>query len=101
MCRWTDNPPQVDGDLSEWEDQSSIDLDTKENVEMFGWKGANDLSGRCYFMWDYNCLYFAADVVDDSVSQPYTHNDSWKGDSIQLGFDMANNAMEGKYECAK
>lgn len=65
-----------------------IDLATDASATVPGidWTGAEDLSGRLWYTWDEEFVYFTADIVDDVHAQQYSGGDMWNGDSIQLTF---------------
>jgi len=79
-------PPVIDGNLEDWAGAIPMEMNRREQVRMEGWGGPKDLSAKAYIMWDETALYFAVQVTDDQFSQPFTGEEIWKGDSIQMGF---------------
>jgi len=60
------------------------------------WKTPANLRVVAAVAWDAAGFHFLADVYDDVFHQPYSMSQTWKGDSIQLAFDAANDALEGR-----
>jgi len=50
--------------------------------------GRRDLGATLTLSWDDRCLYVDTRVVDDVHLQPNTGYDTWKGDCVQLAFDL-------------
>ncbi|MFZ2655921.1 MAG: sugar-binding protein [Victivallales bacterium] len=85
-----DSPITVDGGLSEWKEVRDVLLKGREHLvrsEKY-YSGENDLEARVRYGWDETCLYIAYDVIDDVFVQDKAGWDTWKGDCIQLGFDL-------------
>jgi len=80
--------PSVDGDLADWAGIVPICLHRPEQVVYEGWGGASDLSARFWTAWDEKHLYFAAEVQDDAFHQPHAAAEMYRGDSIQIAFDV-------------
>ncbi len=59
--------------------------------------GPADLAARVAVLVDNDCLYLAADVVDDTHNQPHAWLDLWKGDSVQIGLDPTLEQRDGTY----
>ena len=86
-----DPPIQVDGDLGDWAQvPNAIELnDTRQAT----WgraehKGLDDLSGVVRIAWRPAGLAFAADVIDDQFTQPYSGADLFRGDHANLFIDL-------------
>lgn len=88
----------VDGDLADWQGIPDMTL-AEENLspDFSGGKlphtGAQDLSAKVGLAWDEQNVYCAVQVADDVPA----HGDGdetmfWKYDSVQLYFDMQNEA---------
>jgi hypothetical protein len=86
------SPPSIDGDWTEW----STDTYSASSV-IYGsdaWVGSSDLECNFRLGWDYQYLYIAAEVIDDSYAQNASGYDIYKGDSLEILLD-AN--VEGDY----
>ena len=85
-----DKSPVIDGDLGDWSSVPALFLRGKEWVirspEFYS--GDDDLSATVQYAWDPKALYFACEVLDDKYVQEYTGFMTWKGDCIQLAFDL-------------
>ena len=105
-----DPPIQVDGDLTDWAQvPNAIALDDPKQATwgQAAYTGLNDLSGVVRIAWRPAGLYFAADVVDDHFTQPYSGVDLFRGDHANLFIDLTpqhepeRNAMgQGQYHLA-
>jgi hypothetical protein len=60
------------------------------------WKGPADLSARAWLAIEDGALRVRVDVSDDRAHQPFTGNDIWKADSLQIGIQPPGAA--GFYE---
>lgn len=85
VCRWTDQPPTLDGKLDDdaWQKASIID-----KFPSF-WAGTpSSGSTRARLLWDDQALYFAAEMTDNELRAFGTkHNDKlWNGDVFELFF---------------
>jgi len=76
---------RIDGDLSEWDEMEPIELGAAHGAQ--DWSGTDDLSARAHVAWSTTHLYFACEVVDDSLSLPAPDEGIWTGDAIQMAFD--------------
>ena len=96
-AKFTNEKPKIDGDLSDWKDDSDTLYLNKESQirNISGWTGASDLSGKVNLKYDMENLYLSAEVTDNIFNQPNNYNAMWRGDSIQfaLGFDI--NSING------
>lgn len=52
------------------------------------WRGPEDLSADLFLRCDSNCLKIQLHVNDDRHVQPYSGFSMWKGDSVQLAFQI-------------
>jgi hypothetical protein len=79
------SPPTIDGDWTDW------DTDTyNASSVIYGadnWVGSNDLESNFRVGWDFQYLYIAAEVVDDSYAQNASGYDIYKGDSLEILLD--------------
>ena len=80
--------PKVDADLSDWAGVVPVCLYRREQAVYEGWRGAKDLSAQFWVAWDEKRFYFAAQVWDDVFHQPHDGAEVWRGDSIQIAFDV-------------
>jgi len=84
-----DPPPQMDNSLNEWY-ANPAPITIGGDQMAYGkakWKGNGDLSGTLWLYWDRNCLYVAAEVVDDRFVQTQTGDKIWNGDHLELYID--------------
>lgn len=85
----TKTPPEIDGELKlgEWNIEAPFALKYASQVKAItDWRGVEDVSGNVYFMWDNECLYMAAEIKDDILSDAEANNQIWAADSIQFAF---------------
>ena len=78
--------PTIDGQLDEW----SLERTAVESV-VFGknnWSGTSDLSGKVMLGWNDSYLFVAVRVYDDIHAQNATGEDIYKGDEVELQFDV-------------
>jgi len=79
-------PPTVDGDLSDWPVNDSIDVNRNTAFTFSGRiDGTADLSAIVRSGWDDTTLYFAIRVRDDIVVTDST--DVWRDDGVEIGLD--------------
>ena len=72
-----------------------IDLEKVGSVQIQGYGGRNDLSGRVWLGWDDTHFYLTAKIEDNKFYQKYPNEESWRGDGIQFGVAMdADNRYE-------
>ncbi len=87
---------KADGDLREWSKLKPISIGgIPAQRDMIEWKGPGDCSGTWYAGWDKEYFYFAAEIRDNVHFQPATKagaTDLWRGDSVQIGIDLAGDA---------
>jgi len=85
-----DKAPVIDGDLGDWNSVPGLSLSGKEWVVRSPefYSGDDDLSATVRYAWDPEELYFACEVQDDKYVQENTGFMTWKGDCIQLAFDL-------------
>jgi hypothetical protein len=83
-----DTPPQVDGDLGDWENR---DLATSSFrvYAVNGWDGTDDLTAAWRLAWDDAHLYVAVDVIDDTHVQTQSGELMYRGDSVEIQVDTA------------
>jgi hypothetical protein len=87
-----DPPPAVDGQLEDWANvPGALTINRAEQATWGGgaWKSPADLSAKVWIAWRQDMLYLAADVTDDRIRQTQRGAGIWKGDCIQLYFDVA------------
>jgi len=94
ICPFLNFQPVLDGDLEEWRAMAPHGL---QNFRASQGKrqGADDLSVKYWLGYDKKNLYMAIEVTDDKFSQKYSGADMWQGDSIQVDFDLLNDAPAG------
>lgn len=80
--------PVIDGDLSDWAGIPVVTLKGKEfcvrSKEYFD----PGLNAKLRYSWDKSALYIAAEVEDRTFIQEYDGFMTWKGDCLQLAFNM-------------
>ncbi len=83
-------PPTIDGDPADWAAVPVMALSGKDAVVRSPqfWTGDADLSAVVRYAWDEKALYLSVDVTDDVFLQDNTGFDTWRGDCLQLGFDL-------------
>ncbi len=89
-------PMRIDGDPADWSTVPELTLNTKEAVKSWGgpkspvspWGGPDDLSATYRFGYREDGLYFCIAVRDEVFNQTNLLKDAWKGDSLQLYFDL-------------
>ena len=81
------SPPTIDGSLSEWQGLRPVVLSGRGDVVRSPQYYDGHLSAKIYYAWGAQALYLAADVSDAKFVQEQTGALTWKGDSLQLGFD--------------
>ena len=106
-AKFAGQPVKIDGDLSEWKDLPAIEIKEPREV-VYGkgaWKSADDLSAKAWVGWDENNFYFAIDVTDDSVVQPFETRKMVNGDHVEVWLDLdyeknkdTGTAAEGVYQ---
>lgn len=82
------NPPKIDARLDEWSRALPLKINKAEYTRGSygdGWT-PEDCSAVSMLMWDRNCLYFAAEVKDQTFNQQFTGDSTWQQDSIQIIF---------------
>jgi hypothetical protein len=85
-----DPPINIDGDITDWLPHPAPIVIDERYVAQFSknkWSGPDDLSGTCWYFWDANYLYFAADVRDDKIVVDRGGGDMYITDHIELDFD--------------
>jgi|GEM_PF-741767 len=100
VTRLTAAPAIRNGKLTGFENVTPLVMDSvkylmPDNADGHGfWNGKDDLSAKIYLGYDKNYFYLAADVTDEvNVTRSHGIN-AWNQDSIQFGFDTANNAFD-------
>lgn len=95
FASYTNTPPKIDGDLSDWETNAgTMYLDEKAQVRVIpDWNGMADLSAKANLKYDMQNLYISAEVTDNVYCQPNAADRMWAGDSIQIniGLDPVSN----------
>lgn len=98
--------PVVRRNLTDWrnydfrEERNLLVLDSRKDVfppdPGIKWTGADDLSGKFFFCYDRSAFYVMAEIRDDEQNNPFSDDQIWRGDSIQLAFDPGNDAVPGR-----
>lgn len=86
------NQPILDGDFSKWESGGLYRLHKKSQI-VDGedlWKGPSQFSARAALAWDDENLYFAVDVTDPELYQPFQGRGVENGDTLRVILDTAS-----------
>jgi hypothetical protein len=86
-----ETPPQIDGNLNEWDKVPSIELDRKQQVlrGIETWSPGK-LNATIKLAWTKTDVYFAAEVIDsDPGYNPISSTDLWRGDAFELYLGLA------------
>lgn len=82
----------ADGRTPDWMLEKAADVinfcQTDPALSAFNWKGADDLSARIWAWRQDGALRLRVDVRDDIHVQKENAQNSWKGDGIQLAFQV-------------
>jgi tetratricopeptide (TPR) repeat protein len=81
-----DREPIIDGRLSEWRGKVYAINNVVHKPE--NWSGWRDLSGAFYIAWDETSLYLAVEVIDDIHVQTERGRTMYKGDEVEIQFDV-------------
>lgn len=79
--------PVIDGDLSEWGGTDKWESAFRV-FQATSWDGTEDLTAFWQLAWDANNLYVAVEVIDDLHVQTQTGNQIFRGDSVDMQFDV-------------
>ena len=81
---------RIDGDLAPWRRVPPVKLRGRKWVVRSPqfYTGTADLSATARYAWNAAALYLAYKVHESTYCQPYTGYDTWRGDCLQLGFDL-------------
>ncbi len=82
------HPVTIDGDLSDWASLPVVALRGPQDVIRSPQYYTPAFSAQWRFAWDAQALYLAAEVKDDVFFQNYTGGDIWRGDCLQLAFNL-------------
>lgn len=82
------HPATIDGDLSEWGSLPAIALNGPKDVIRSPQLYPSGFSARLRYAWDEQNLYLTAEMSDDAFHQDYTGTDIWRGDCLQLAFNL-------------
>lgn len=91
---------QVDGVLNEWQEFTPVYLNTSIHAEYRkqDWRGTQDCSAKLWWGWSNQGLYLAAEVIDDSISAPFTGKKVWANDCIQFAIDPMDDNSQDMYQ---
>jgi len=101
-------PPSIDGDLSEWDlDHPLMTIGPNSDVFRGSIDSSEDFTMHLYLGWDYENIYLALEVVDDSIvtevlevvdDSIVTEVGFWDFDNVTLLFDANNDSKREDYE---
>ena len=97
LCRRTETPIKIDGDLNEW--KQPIPVRVNHTMVSFGAKprGDRDASYVLYTMWDQANLYVSAVVTDESIVATHIGDKIYDNDCIEICIDANHDSWEGSY----
>ncbi|HEY3377822.1 MAG TPA: sugar-binding protein [Armatimonadota bacterium] len=88
--------PVIDGELADWAGVPTVTLKGQEfcvrSKEYFN----PSLSANVRYAWDAKALYLAVEVRDSVFVQDFTGFNTWKGDCLQVAFDLDPGQVEEK-----
>ena len=82
--------PVIDADLADWSPQPAVKLEGRSWLVRSpeAYTGTNDSAAEIRCGWDRQAFYLACTVRDDAFVQEQTGFMTWKGDCLQLAFDL-------------
>ncbi|MDR3707502.1 MAG: sugar-binding protein [Capsulimonadaceae bacterium] len=80
--------PSPDAALADWAPEQSIDISGQEYVVRSPQSYNGQLAAKAKLAWDEKNLYLAFDVVDPVYIQEHDGWLTWKGDCLQLEFNL-------------
>lgn len=86
----------IDGDPADWTGAPAVHLAGKEMVIRSREYFREDFSAALRYAWDEQALYLLAEVSDPVFYQPFNGAMTWKGDSLQLAFNLDPRMREAK-----
>jgi hypothetical protein len=90
LCKKTSQPIVIDGNLDDWKDAVSINLNRADQIIVGKekWLGITDCSGTVYTLWDDQNIYLSAVILDDIRSNTIKpSSDVYHSDGIEIYFD--------------
>jgi MYXO-CTERM domain-containing protein len=85
----------IDGDHADLGAEGWISLTAADWRGTEPLSGAGDLAVRAAARWEAGALVLAFEVTDDVQENDHADPDLWQGDSVQLGFDVAESGGTG------
>ena len=71
-----------------WDEWSASELPAKVVISGFGnWEDGDDLQAAYRMSWNYDGLYIAVKILDDTYVQNASGQDLYKGDCVEILFD--------------
>lgn len=83
-------PLVIDGDNRDWSVVPAFHLKGRDNI-VIGREALDrpdDIAGRICALWDEKYLYLFAEILDESVTNPYRQTQPWTGDAVELFLDL-------------
>ncbi len=98
-CRWASSPPVIDGKLDEAVWQQAKPVESFQSAWLPEGERKPPTHTKALLLWDYDYLYFAAEMEDTDVFANVTEQDGpiWKCDVFELFFKPAKD-KPGYYE---
>jgi len=84
------SPLIIDGENSDWPLAPAFPLEGLDNV-VIGKEAIDrpdDVAGRACALWDEKHLYLFAEIIDESLTNPYRQTHPWTGDAVELFLDL-------------
>lgn len=81
-------PVSIDADLADWPKGAMIDLHGASAVVRSREFFSDALKASAIYAWDAKALYVAFDVTDPVFIQTFDAGETWRGDCLQLGFNL-------------
>ncbi|HEY3330318.1 MAG TPA: sugar-binding protein [Capsulimonadaceae bacterium] len=84
---YASSAPKLDAVLADWPGQP-VTVEGRSRLVRSPQYYNPVLAAKAKFTWDTKNLYLAFDVTDPTHYQPFTGFDTWKGDCLQLEFNL-------------
>jgi hypothetical protein len=99
-CPVSGAAPVIDGLLADWPEERWYELTGERDYVSEGDSNTSDedLSARFALRYTASHLHVAVEVRDEVHYNPHLGTELWRGDSIQLGFDIGGNGGSAGYD---
>jgi len=92
------SPLIIDGENYDWPLTPAFHLEGRDNV-VIGKEAIDrpdDVVGRACALWDEKHLYLFAEIIDESMTNPYRQTHPWTGDAVELFLDLRERETLGQ-----